>query len=224
MAGVANDGSPVDVYLALSPEPEMSIVRLVLNPGDSVLDLGSGPGRITNPLVADGHPVVAVDDSAEMLQSIVGATTVLSDILTLDLGRRFDVVLAASHLINARTHGLRAQLLDVCRRHVELDGRVILQRYPPHWLPTDEERERDGVGMHLHDVRLLADGFAAAVTYTVGARSWTQRFESAVVDDTELSLLADGAGLTVDAVLDDAGQWVVLSVTGEIQRRRRLYP
>ncbi len=214
MTGVANDGSPVELYLALSPEPELGIVRPALAPGDSILDLGSGPGRLTNPLAADGHDVVAVDDCAEMLQHIVGATSVLGDVLTLDLGRRFDVVLAASHLINARARAQRAQLLDVCRRHVRDGGRVIMQRYPPTWVPMDEVRARDGIGMHLHDVRLFDDGFAAAVTYTIGARSWTQTFESAVVDDAELIALADEAGLTVGVTLDDAGQWVVLSAGG----------
>jgi SAM-dependent methyltransferase len=213
MTGVGKDGSPVDVYLTLSPEPELGIVRSVLTPGDSILDLGSGPGRITNPLVADGYDVVAVDDSAEMLRHVVGATPVLSDVLTLDLGRRFDVVLAASHLINARLRAQRIRLLDVCRRHVRESGRVIVQRFPPTWVPVDEERARDGIGFHLHDVQLFDDGFGAAVTYTIGAESWTQTFESAVVDDAELASLAADVGLTVDAALDDAGEWVLLSVS-----------
>jgi SAM-dependent methyltransferase len=210
-AGVAKDGSPVDVYLALSPEPELSMVRSSLAPGDSVLDLGSGPGRIANHLVADGHEVFAVDDSAEMLEHVVGATRVLDEVVTLALGRRFDMVLATSHLINAHTRAQRAQLLDVCQRHVRTGGKVLVQRYPPDWTPVEEERERDGVRMRLHDVRELDGGFAAAVTYSIGTRSWTQTFESAVVDDAELAALAAGAGLTVLATLDAAGQWVVLS-------------
>ncbi|MGB8360123.1 MAG: hypothetical protein WCE80_01845, partial [Acidimicrobiia bacterium] len=34
----------------------------------SILELGSGPGRITHPLVAMGHAVVAVDDSRQALE------------------------------------------------------------------------------------------------------------------------------------------------------------
>ena len=55
-------------------------------PGASVLDLGSGPGRIANPLARAGHDVVAVDDSQAMLDHVEGATTVLADLWTLDLG------------------------------------------------------------------------------------------------------------------------------------------
>jgi len=62
----APDGSPVEVYLALSPEPDLTRVRSVLHPNCSVLDLGSGAGRIANPLAAEGHEVVAVDKSVEM--------------------------------------------------------------------------------------------------------------------------------------------------------------
>ena len=54
----APDGSPVELYLALSPEPDLTRVCSVLHPNWSVLDLGSGPGRIANPLAADGHEVV----------------------------------------------------------------------------------------------------------------------------------------------------------------------
>jgi hypothetical protein len=99
---------------------------------------------------------------------------------------------------------------------------VIVQRYPPTWVPVDEERARDGIGFHLHDVQLFADGFAAAVTYTIGAKSWTQTFESAVVDDAELARVAAKVGLTVGATLDDAGQWVLLSVSRAGYRPRRL--
>jgi len=55
-------------------EPE--IVHAAVPPGASILELGAGAGRVTHPLVALGHPVVAVDESAEMLARIRGAETV----------------------------------------------------------------------------------------------------------------------------------------------------
>jgi 2-polyprenyl-3-methyl-5-hydroxy-6-metoxy-1,4-benzoquinol methylase len=75
--GVAPDGSPVDVYRALPSEPDSSRIRSILNEVGSILDLGCGPGRFSNPLAAAGHRVVAVDDSAEMLSWVLGAETVL---------------------------------------------------------------------------------------------------------------------------------------------------
>ncbi len=41
--------------------------------GASILELGCGAGRVTHPLVALGHPVVAVDESPEMLAHVRGA-------------------------------------------------------------------------------------------------------------------------------------------------------
>ena len=44
------------------------------------------------PLIALGHPVVAVDESPEMLAHVGGAETVRARIQDLALGRRFGVV------------------------------------------------------------------------------------------------------------------------------------
>jgi ubiquinone/menaquinone biosynthesis C-methylase UbiE len=52
-------------------EPE--IVHGAIPPGASILELGAGAGRMTRPLVTLGHPVVAVDESGEMLARIRGA-------------------------------------------------------------------------------------------------------------------------------------------------------
>jgi SAM-dependent methyltransferase len=206
----APDGSPVPVYLALPAEPDLGRVRSVVRDGWSVLDLGAGVGRIANPLAADGHAVVAVDDSTAMLEHIHGAETVRADIWTLDLGRQFDAVLAMSHLVNDRVAGRRHQLLRVCRRHLRPGGVVLVTRYPPGWSPSASSNTAGPVQIELHDVRVLADGFAAEVTYALGERSWTQAFDGAVVDDDELAALAAQAGLEVQGALDDDGAWVVL--------------
>jgi SAM-dependent methyltransferase len=209
--GITDDGSPVEVYLALPAEPDLGRILSVVPAGASVLDLGSGPGRITNPLVAAGHRVVAVDDSAEMLSHVVGAERVLADIWQLDLGRRFDVVLALSHLINSASRSRRLDLLRVCRRHVVDDGLIVVQRHEPDWVPTEGSSAIGDVGVRPHDIERCDDGaFRAAVTYTVGERSWTQRFTDRVVDDAELATLATANGLVVRRFLDERGSWVVL--------------
>jgi SAM-dependent methyltransferase len=208
---VAPDGSPVDVYLALPSEEDLARIRSIIAADASILDLGSGPGRISNPLAAEGHIVVAVDDSPDMLQHVVGCETVVADVRTLDLHRSFDAVLALSHLINHRSRSHRLQLLDVCRRHLAEGGAIVLQRYPPGWTPAEQVSQVGEIGIRLFDVQTLGDNeFAAAVDYTLGGRSWIQRFESAVVDDAELKSLATDTGLRVERVLDDAAAWVVL--------------
>ena len=214
MAEVAPDGSPVDVYRALPNGVDLARIRAVVPVAASILDLGSGPGRLTNPLAADGHHVVAVDDSAEMLSHVVGASTVLADVWQLDLGRKFDVVMALSHLINDRSPTRRIELLKVCRRHLADTGVIVLQRFPPSWSPIEESRTIDDVDVRLFDVRPFDDGgFAAAVEYRLGERSWIQRFEAAIVDDAELNALAAAAHLIVRRSLDDAGAWMLLGAS-----------
>jgi SAM-dependent methyltransferase len=212
---VAPDGSPVEVYRALTAEPALSLVRSVVHGPASILDLGCGPGRLAIPLAADGHRVVAVDDSAAMLAQIAGTETVLADIWTLELGRRFDVVLALSHLVNEPQRERRVQLLRVCRAHVSADGVVIVQRYAPGWQPVEGTNDVGEVSVHLHDVVEHDDGsFSAVVTYRLRDRQWAQPFTARVVDDVELASLASAAGFVVGERLDADGAWIVLRPDG----------
>jgi SAM-dependent methyltransferase len=218
MEDVAPDGSPVGVYLALPIEPALGYVRSLLDGPDagedhpaSVLDLGCGPGRLANPLAAIGHRVVGVDDSAAMLAHLDGVDAVLGDIWSLDLGRRFDLVLALSHLLNDPERSRRLQLLRVCRTHLCDRGAVLVQRYPPPWQPVEGESAVGDVRVHLHDVVHHEDGsFSAVVTYRLGDHRWDQEFTARVVDDPELDALAAATGLVVGETLDADGGWVVL--------------
>ena len=134
-------------------EPE--IVHAAIPPGSSVLELGCGTGRITHPLVALGHPVVAVDESPEMLAHVRGAETVRARIQDLALGRRFGVVLLASHLINARRHRGQDR---VPGRLPESRGRRRVRDHPAAGArrgsrpPTDAEYARDGIIFRVRNV------------------------------------------------------------------------
>jgi hypothetical protein len=59
---VAPDGSPLALYLALPGEDEAAIVHGAILAGARILELGSGPGRMTRPLLHLGHDVTAVDN------------------------------------------------------------------------------------------------------------------------------------------------------------------
>ena len=189
---------------------EPAIVHDALRPGASILELGSGTGRITHPLVALGHPVVAVDESPEMLPHVRDAETVCSRIEDLALGRRFDAVLLASHLINADP-ATRAAFLAACRRHVADDGYVIIQQHPPEWFcsAADGQSTRDGSIFRMRDVSRPAPNLVTAtVEYVDGDQRWTQTFTATRLDQTELAAVLADAGLRLDRYLTEDHAWL----------------
>src|SRR3954469_18368208 len=98
---ITPDGCAVDLYARLpAGVEEAALIAGVAPPAGSVLELGAGAGRVTHCLVERGLSVVAVDESRNMLDRIVGAQTVHSTIEALHLDRLFDVVVLGSHLVN----------------------------------------------------------------------------------------------------------------------------
>jgi SAM-dependent methyltransferase len=123
----APDGSPVPLYTALQAFGEPELVHEAIPAGTTILELGAGAGRITRGLLALGHPVVAVDESPQMIAHIEGAETVLSDIRSLALGRRFPVVLLASNFVNDPDRARVRDYLRCCAGHVLPEGQVLVQ-------------------------------------------------------------------------------------------------
>lgn len=210
---VAPDGSPVAVYLALPPGDTPDIIDSAVDSGSSILELGSGPGRITRPLVDLRHDVVAVDNSAEMLAHIDYTETVLADVFALDLGRTFDAVVAGSHLINAPNVAWRRALLGVCRRHVSSDGVVLIERYEPIWAaaPTPNQNQIGPVHVAFETLRLGPDEFQGRVTYTLQEQTWTQEFTATNVTDGMLTAEAEIVGLRLSVWLNDIRTWACLT-------------
>jgi SAM-dependent methyltransferase len=188
-------------------EPEL--IHAAIPPGSSILELGAGAGRVTMPLVALGHRVTAVDESAEMLSSIDGAATVVGDIRGLDLGRTFDVVLAASHLLNADT-AFRSDLLATVRRHLAMGGVALFEVYDPDmdWAGAVGRSSVVGeVTITILRARRSGDSVEASVEYAVDGRRWEQPFVAEMLDDAALSdALAEG-GLVFDGWLDRRRGW-----------------
>lgn len=208
---ITPDGCAVEFYARLSDFGEPAIVHDAAGAGASILELGCGTGRITHPLVALGHQVVAVDESPEMLAHVRGAQTVCARIEDLSLGRRFDVVLLASHLINATGIPVRTAFLAACRRHVADDGCVIIQCHGPDWFATATESEsmRDGIVFRLRDVsRPGPDLVSATVEYVIGDQCWTQTFTAMSLDDAALATVLADAGLRLDRYLTQDRTWL----------------
>ena len=189
---------------------EPAIVHEAAGSGAAILELGCGAGRVTHPLIALGHPVVAVDESPEMLAYVRDAETVCARIQDLALGRRFGAVLLASHLINADDETRRV-FLEACRRHVADDGCVIIQQHSPEWFATatDSEVTRDGIIFRLRDVtRPAPDLVSATVEYVAGDQSWTQTFTTRRLGEPELAASLAAAGLRLDRYLTEDHGWL----------------
>ncbi|GGZ43369.1 hypothetical protein GCM10010387_42090 [Streptomyces inusitatus] len=98
---ITPDGCAVELYDRLGVGPEPDIITAAVPAGATILELGSGAGRVTHPLVERGFAVTAVDESPEMLERVRGARrTVAAPIERLALGEEFDVVTLASFLIH----------------------------------------------------------------------------------------------------------------------------
>jgi SAM-dependent methyltransferase len=209
---ITPDGCAVDYYAMLTSNGEPERIHAAIPPGARILELGAGAGRVTHGLLALGHPVVAVDESAEMLAHIKGAETVCSPIQSLTLDRTFDLVLLMSYVIETPDDELRAAFLRACRRHVADGGCVILQRQPPEWYDTAEPIERDLGGGHvirMIDVARPGPGLlAATMDYTVADRRWTHSFVSRRLDDEVLEQMLGEADLTTSEFLDGDRGWV----------------
>ncbi|MEV8441013.1 class I SAM-dependent methyltransferase [Actinosynnema sp. NPDC051121] len=206
----APDGSPVEVYALIPPLGEAEIVHGALPAGAEVLELGCGTGRVAHRLVELGHPVVGVDESAEMLAHLHGVEAVHARIGELRLGRRFGGVLLAAHLVNTPSDGERHALLDSAARHLARDGRLVVQWHPPSWFEAVAEGQGGAVGpVHasLRDVHRVGDLLGATVDYRAADRTWSHPFTARRLSEDDLDAALDAAGLVRDAWLTTDRTW-----------------
>jgi SAM-dependent methyltransferase len=206
----APDGSPVELYLRLRPAGEPELITSVLSPGASVLELGCATGRIADALVALGHPTTGVDQSAAMLAHVHRATPVLADIEDLDLGRRFDGVVLASHLVNTADPARRRAFLTTCARHVDPGGVVLVERHDPTWAAQVGDGplgERDGVRFALEGVTRNGDRLSATSVYVIDGRELRHRWTAQILDDAALDRELAAVGLARVCFLDPEATW-----------------
>ena len=212
----APDGSPVEVFRRLPPGNAPALIHQRAGIGVEVVELGCGAGRLCAGLASLGHKVTGVDVSAEMLACVpAGIETVLGDIADIDLGRTFGCVVLASYLVNHPFHA--GKFLATCRRLVDPDGIVVVQRYDPDWAraATPDEVVSGDVRIAVGDFAPPDDrhGLALTVTYALDARTWDQRISAVIVDDGALASAASAVGLRIESWLDEYRTWAVLRPT-----------
>ncbi|MEU3414805.1 class I SAM-dependent methyltransferase [Streptomyces sp. NPDC006658] len=208
---ITPDGCAVEVYARLPVGDEPDIIAAAVPAGAHILELGSGAGRVTHPLLERGFTVTAVDESAAMLARVRGARTICGPIETLDLGEKFDVVMLASFLVHAGDEEVRRGLLRTCVRHVARDGCVLVQREgADHHTNVPRERvDPSGFTVRIASVEPAGEGVnSVRAEYVFPDAVWTQTFLSRPLTKEQFESALAEAGLEVDAYLTPDGMWV----------------
>lgn len=208
----ASDEARVEMYALLPDVGESDIVHAHIPAGAEILELGCGAGRMTRRLLELGHPVTALDISQVMLERVPAeATKVHADIDTeFDLGRRFPVVLMASHLVDGAA--ARLARLETCRRHVSADGQVIVERWPPGFdgWENDAWHAYGPVEVRVPSVERRGNEFRTTMEFRVGDQRWFQPLTVTPLEDAALRQTATEAGLVWGRTLSPDGSWVEL--------------
>ncbi|MEV0181381.1 class I SAM-dependent methyltransferase [Streptomyces sp. NPDC050625] len=208
---ITPDGCAVELYSRLPVRDEPDIIAAAVPPGARILELGSGVGRMTHPLLERGFTVTAVDESAEMLERVHGARTICSPIENLDLGETFDAVMLASFLVHAGDVEVRQGMLRTCARHLAEGGCVLIQREGEDY-HTDLPRERvdpSGFTVRMLSSEPVGDGVnSVRAEYVFPDAVWTQTFRARPLTKEEFEDALAEAGLEVDEYLTPDGVWV----------------
>jgi SAM-dependent methyltransferase len=132
-----------------------ALARRVLGGPGRILELGCGSGRVTLPLVRDGHHVVALDGSKPMLAAAgarldragaaarARARLVHADLRDFAVGGRFPLVLAAFNVVeHLYTRVEVAACLARVAAHLAPGGTFAfdVQLPDPRWLARDPRR------------------------------------------------------------------------------------
>ncbi|MEV6291713.1 class I SAM-dependent methyltransferase [Streptomyces sp. NPDC051896] len=208
---ITPDGCAVELYERLPVGDEPDIIAAAVPAGAHILELGSGVGRMTHPLLERGFTVTAVDESADMLSRIRGARTICGPIEQLDLeGEEFDVVMLASFLVHAGDEEVRRGMLRTCARHVAKGGCVLIQREGEDY-HTNVPRERvdpSGFTVRIVSSEPVGNGANSVhVEYDFPDARWTQTFLARPLTKEQFESALEEAGLEVDAYLTPDRTW-----------------
>lgn len=106
---------------------EAAYVAQLVPPGSSVLDAGCGTGRVAIELARRGYQVVGVDSDASMLAVAREAdlSWELADLAGFDLGRTFDLVVAAGNVMVFLAPGTERQVMGRLTAHLGDGGLLV---------------------------------------------------------------------------------------------------
>lgn len=181
-------------------EVDFLVDALALNQGDRVLDAGCGPGRHAIELARRGIEVVGIDVSPEFLAIARASATELPamfeqrDVRTLDQQREYDAVICLCQggfgLLGGRAD---EDVIARFARALKPNGRLALTAFSSYFVvrhlePTETFDPATGVN---HETATVRDSAGNERAFDLWTTCFTPR---------ELRLLAERAGLVVDAV------------------------
>jgi SAM-dependent methyltransferase len=207
-----------------SYDADLALWEELTRPGDEVLDIGCGTGRVALQLARRGRRVTALDRVPELLEVLdyraeragLGVATVHAEARDFDLGAEFDAVFAPMQFVQL-FHGAaeRAEMLARAAAHLRpggtfattimnLEGELLGDDYGP---PPPDMREVDKwVYSSLPvGVRLVERGGAIVIERVRTAVSPEGR-RSRSVDEVRLELVAPA---DLEAEIAAAGMTVV---------------
>lgn len=124
-----------------NPHGEVDFV-MRLAPGDA-LDAGCGFGRVAIELHRRGVEVVGVDLDPDLVDRARRRASELewhvADLITLDLGRTFDLVVAAGNVIGFVEPDSRRGAVVSCARHVAPGGHLVMGNHLQRSWPSVAE-------------------------------------------------------------------------------------
>ncbi|MCO7240169.1 bifunctional 2-polyprenyl-6-hydroxyphenol methylase/3-demethylubiquinol 3-O-methyltransferase UbiG [Aeromicrobium sp. CnD17-E] len=156
-------------------EGEARLVDALAPRGSRVLDAGCGAGRLGGTLHRRGHDVTGVDADevlvAEARARRPGPTWLVADLLDVDLGATFDVVVTAGNVMVFLAPGTEQRVVANLARHVADDGALVLGfRLDRHYGLADLDDHLAAAGFAVEqrfstwDLRPLGEGADFAVT------------------------------------------------------------
>jgi hypothetical protein len=152
----------------------------------------AGAGRVLASLGAVGVRFGAI------MQAVVDPGLGPGELDGFDAGRRFEVVILGSHLVNSPDEGIRRGFLRAACRHVDGDGDVFVEHHPIDWAETAEPTSpTPGAEVGMINVRRDPPFVSAVSVYDVGGREARQPFTARVLSEAELAAELEAAGLVV---------------------------
>ncbi len=183
-----------------------------------ILELGAGTGRVTAAL-RDLAPVVAVDLSPEMLKRAAdrlkqqagehafAAELIVADMRRLALGRRFDLIVAASDPFSHITRQRERQVaLRAIAKHLQPGGRLVIEGLYRSGRRRTEAPERTTHGIAVREIWDpigVHDCWRARYLYREGAELTEAEFVARAWNPLEAGDLLKGCGLELQEMWGD---------------------